>query len=117
MGDTIVAGQSYGSVRAMLDQHGTHKDEARPSDAGEILGLNSVPAAGDEFRGVEDARDVGAIAETDVTRAMASNAIIIGFGVRPQPKARDAAGSEKFQDNKVCDILEANEDVEAARTD
>ena len=49
MGDTIVAGQSYGSVRAMRDQHGNHKDEARPSDAVEILGLNSVPAAGDEF--------------------------------------------------------------------
>ena len=38
VGDTIVAGQSYGSVRAMLDQHGEHKARHRPSDAVEDLG-------------------------------------------------------------------------------
>ena len=63
VGDTIVAGMSYGSVRAMLDQHGEHKDAACPSDAVEILGLNSVPAAGDEFRVFEDARDARDLAE------------------------------------------------------
>ena len=190
VGDTIVAGQSYGSVRAMLDQHGNHKDEARPSDAVEILGLNSVPAAGDEFRVFEDARDardlaeqralkarieeqnkvkhvtletlfdemsqnelkelnlvvkadaqgtiealadsigkmdqsevriniihsaVGAISETDVTLAMASNAIIIGFGVRPQPKARDAAERENVQIKTYSIIYKAIEDIDAAR--
>lgn len=190
VGDTIVAGQSYGSVRAMLDQHGEHKDEARPSDAVEILGLNSVPAAGDEFRVFEDARDarslaeqralkarieeqnkvkhvtletlfdemsqnelkelnlvvkadaqgtiealadsigkmdqsevriniihsaVGAISETDVTLAMASNAIIIGFGVRPQPKARDAAERENVQIKTYSIIYKAIEDIDAAR--
>ena len=190
VGDTIVAGQSYGSVRAMLDQHGNHKNEARPSDAVEILGLNSVPAAGDEFRVFEDARDardlaeqralkarieeqnkvkhvtletlfdemsqnelkelnlvvkadaqgtiealadsigkmdqsevriniihsaVGAISETDVTLAMASNAIIIGFGVRPQPKARDAAERENVQIKTYSIIYKAIEDIDAAR--
>ena len=190
VGDTIVAGQSYGSVRAMLDQHGNHKDEARPSDAVEILGLNSVPAAGDEFRVFEDARDarnladeralkarieeqnkvkhvtletlfdemsqnelkelnlvvkadaqgtiealadsigkmdqsevriniihsaVGAISETDVTLAAASNAIIIGFGVRPQPKARDAAEKENIQIKTYSIIYKAIEDIDAAR--
>lgn len=190
VGDTIVAGMSYGSVRAMLDQHGEHKDVARPSDAVEILGLNSVPAAGDEFRVFEDARDardlaeqralkarieeqnkvkhvtletlfdemsqnelkelnlvvkadaqgtiealadsigkmdqsevriniihsaVGAISETDVTLAAASNAIIIGFGVRPQPKARDAAEKENIQIKTYSIIYKAIEDIDAAR--
>ena len=190
VGDTIVAGQSYGSVRAMLDQHGEHKSEARPSDAVEILGLNSVPAAGDEFRVFEDARDardlaeqralkarieeqnkvkhvtletlfdemsqnelkelnlvvkadaqgtiealadsigkmdqsevriniihsaVGAISETDVTLAAASNAIIIGFGVRPQAKARDAAERENIQIKTYSIIYKAIEDIDAAR--
>lgn len=190
VGDTIVAGMSYGSVRAMLDQHGEHKSEARPSDAVEILGLNSVPAAGDEFRVFEDARDardlaeqralkarieeqnkvkhvtletlfdemsqnelkelnlvvkadaqgtiealadsigkmdqsevriniihsaVGAISETDVTLAAASNAIIIGFGVRPQAKARDAAEKENIQIKTYSIIYKAIEDIDAAR--
>ena len=190
VGDTIVAGQSYGSVRAMLDQHGEHKDEARPSDAVEILGLNSVPAAGDEFRVFEDARDardlaeqralkarieeqnkvkhvtletlfeemsqnelkelnlvvkadtqgtiealadsigkmdqsevriniihsaVGAISETDVSLAAASNAIIIGFGVRPQGKARDAAEKESVQIKTYSISYKAIEDIDAAR--
>ncbi len=190
VGDTIVAGQSYGSVRAMLDQHGEHKNEACPSDAVEILGLNSVPAAGDEFRVFEDARDardlaeqralkarieeqnkvkhvtletlfdemsqnelkelnlvvkadaqgtiealadsigkmdqsevriniihsaVGAISETDVTLAAASNAIIIGFGVRPQAKARDAAERENVQIKTYSIIYKAIEDIDAAR--
>ena len=190
VGDTIVAGMSYGSVRAMLDQHGEHKDAACPSDAVEILGLNSVPAAGDEFRVFEDARDardlaeqrslkarieeqnkvkhvtletlfdemsqnelkelnlvvkadaqgtiealadsigkmdqsevriniihsaVGAISETDVTLAAASNAIIIGFCVRPQPKARDAAEKENIQIKTYSIIYNAIEDIDAAR--
>ena len=174
----------------MLDQHGEHKDEARPSDAVEILGLNSVPAAGDEFRVFEDARDardlaeqralkarieeqnkvkhvtletlfeemsqnelkelnlvvkadtqgtiealadsigkmdqsevriniihsaVGAISETDVSLAAASNAIIIGFGVRPQGKARDAAEKESVQIKTYSIIYKAIEDIDAAR--
>ncbi|WP_195419654.1 translation initiation factor IF-2 [Collinsella sp. D33t1_170424_A12] len=190
VGDTIVAGTSYGRVRAMLDQHGQHKDEARPSDAVEILGLNSVPAAGDEFRVFEDERDarnladerslkarieeqnkvkhvtletlfeemsqnelkelnlvvkadtqgtiealadsigkmdqsevriniihsaVGAISETDVSLAAASNAIIIGFGVRPQGKARDAAEKESVQIKTYSIIYKAIEDIDAAR--
>ena len=190
VGDTIVAGMSYGRVRAMLDQHGQPKEEARPSDAVEILGLNSVPAAGDEFRVFEDERDarnladerslkarieeqnkvkhvtletlfeemsqnelkelnlvvkadtqgtiealadsigkmdqsevriniihsaVGAISETDVSLAAASNAIIIGFGVRPQGKARDAAEKESVQIKTYSIIYKAIEDIDAAR--
>ena len=190
VGDTLVAGMSYGRVRAMLDQHGQPVAEATPSDAVEILGLNSVPAAGDEFRVFEDERDardlaeqrslkarieeqnkvkhvtletlfdemsqnelkelnlvvkadaqgtiealadsigkmdqsevriniihsaVGAISETDVTLAAASNAIIIGFGVRPQAKARDMAEKENIQIKTYSIIYKAIEDIDAAR--
>ena len=190
VGDSLVAGQSYGRVRAMLDQHGEPKETATPSDAVEILGLNSVPAAGDEFRVFEDERDardlaeqralkarieeqnkvkhvtletlfsemsenelkelnlvvkadaqgtiealadsiekmdqsevriniihsaVGAISETDVTLAAASNAIIIGFGVRPQAKARDMAERESVQIKTYSIIYKAIEDIDAAR--
>lgn len=190
VGDTLVAGMSYGRVRAMLDQHGKNKAEALPCDAVEILGLNSVPAAGDEFRVFTDERDarnlaeqralkarieeqnkvkhvtletlfdemsenelkdlniivkadvqgsiealadalnkmdqsevrlniihsaVGAISETDVMLAASSNAIIIGFGVRPQGKARDLAEKEKVQIKTYSIIYKAIEDIDAAR--
>ena len=190
VGDTLVAGMSYGRVRAMLDQHGNNVKEAKPSDAVEILGLNSVPAAGDEFRVFEDERDardlaeqrslkarieeqnkvkhvtletlfsemsenelaelnlvvkadvqgsiealadalgkmdqsevriniihsaVGAISETDVILAAASNAIIVGFGVRPQAKARDLAERENVQIKTYSIIYKAIEDIDAAR--
>ena len=58
---------------------------------------------------------VGAISETDVTLAAASNAIIIGFGVRPQPKARDAAEKENIQIKTYSIIYKAIEDIDAAR--
>ena len=190
VGDTLVAGMSYGRVRAMLDQHGKNQAEAVPCDAVEILGLNSVPAAGDEFRVFTDERDarnlaeqrslkarieeqnkvkhvtletlfdemsenelkdlniivkadvqgsiealadalnkmdqsevrlniihsaVGAISETDVMLAASSNAIIIGFGVRPQGKARDLAEKEKVQIKTYSIIYKAIEDIDAAR--
>ena len=53
-GDTVVAGTSYGRVRALVDPRGQHVDGAAPSYPVEILGLNSVPVAGDEFRVFED---------------------------------------------------------------
>lgn len=56
-GDSVVAGESYGRVRALIDPHGNHAKQATPSDPVEILGLSSVPTAGDEFRVFEDERD------------------------------------------------------------
>ena len=47
-GDAVLAGQSYGRVRAMLDENGKPIDEAGPSIPVEILGLSDVPAAGEE---------------------------------------------------------------------
>ncbi len=190
VGDTLVAGMAYGRVRAMLDPHGNNVTEAGPSDPVEILGLASVPMAGDEFRVFTDERDaraladeralkarieeqnrvhhvtlenlfetmaesevkelnliikadvqgsiealqdsldkmdqsevrintihaaVGAINETDVTLADASNAIIIGFGVRPDGKARSAAEQAGVEIRTYSVIYKAIEDIDAAR--
>ena len=190
IGDAVVAGLAYGRVRAMLDPKGRPVKEAKPSDPVEILGLQSVPAAGDEFRVFTDERDarnladeralkarieeqnrvkhvtletlfstmedaevkelnlvikadvqgsiealqdsldkmdqsevrintihsaVGAITETDVTLADASNAIIIGFGVRPDAKAKAAAEREGVEIRCYSVIYKAIEDIDAAR--
>ncbi len=189
-GDAVVAGTSYGHVRALVDPHGNHVDEARPSDPVEILGLSSVPVAGDEFRVFEDERDarklaeeralrerlaeqqhtshmsldelfnrieegkqtdlnliikadvqgsiealrdafekmdqsevrinivhsaVGGITETDVTLAAASDAIIIGFNVRPTGKSRQQAEKEKVDIRLYRVIYQAIEEINAAR--
>ena len=190
VGDTLVAGLTYGRVRAMLDPKGHPVTEAGPSDAVEILGLQSVPNAGDEFRVFEDEREartlaeqrslkarieeqshvkhvtlenlfdtmadaevkelnliikadvqgsiealqdsldkmdqsevrintihsaVGAINETDVVLADASNAIIIGFGVRPDGKARSAAEREGVEIRCYDVIYKCLEELDAAR--
>ena len=190
VGDAVVAGMAYGRVRAMLDPKGNPVEDAGPSDPVEILGLQSVPMAGDEFRVFQDDRDardladqralkarieeqnrvkhvtlenlfatmadadvkelnliikadvqgsiealqdsldkmdqsevrintihvaVGAITETDVTLADASNAIIIGFGVRPDAKARVAAEREGVEIRTYSVIYKAIEDIDAAR--
>lgn len=189
-GDTVVAGTSYGRVRALVGARGEHVDAAYPADPVEILGLNSVPTAGDEFRVFEDERDarklaeeralrerlkqqeqrshmslddlfsrmeegkqtdlnlvvkadvqgsiealrdafgkmdqsevkiniihaaVGGITETDVTLAAASDAIIIGFNVRPMGKTRSVAEKEKVDIRLYRIIYQAIEDINAAR--
>ena len=189
-GDTVVAGTSYGRVRALVNPHGDHVKAAYPADPVEILGLNSVPTAGDEFRVFEDERDarklaeeralrarlaeqetkshmslddlfsrieagkqtdlnliikadvqgsiealrdafnkmdqsevkinivhgaVGGITETDVTLAAASDAIIIGFNVRPTGKSRQQAEKEKVDIRLYRVIYQALEDINAAR--
>ena len=189
-GDVVVAGASYGKVRALVDPRGNNVKEARPADPVEILGLNSVPTAGDEFRVFDDERDarrlaeeralrarlakqesrshmnlddlfarieegkttdlnlvvkadvggsiealrdafskmdqsevkiniihaaVGGITETDVTLAAASDAIIIGFNVRPTGKTREVAEREKVDIRLYRVIYQAIEDINAAR--
>ncbi len=189
-GDAVVAGTSHGRVRALVDPKGKHVDAALPSDPVEILGLSSVPTAGDEFRVFEDERDarklaeeralrarlaeqeskshmslddlfsrieegkqtdlnlivkadvqgsiealrdafnkmdqsevkinivhsaVGGITETDVTLATASDAIIIGFNVRPTGKSRQLAEKEKVDIRLYRVIYQAIEDINAAR--
>jgi len=61
-GDIVLAGASYGRVRAMLDEDGKATNEAGPSLPVEIQGLTEVPAAGDEFMVLSDERRAREIA-------------------------------------------------------
>jgi translation initiation factor IF-2 len=62
-GDAIVTGQAYGRVRAMLDEFGKPLEEAGPSRPVLVLGLTSVPGAGDKFLAADDDRTARQIAE------------------------------------------------------
>ncbi|MBR4027919.1 MAG: translation initiation factor IF-2, partial [Lachnospiraceae bacterium] len=190
VGDPIACGSSYGKVRAMIDDNGRRVKEAGPSTPVEILGLNSVPAAGETFVNTTNEKEakafadtyiseeknrlleetkakmslddlfsqiqsgnmkelnlivkadvqgsveavrqslmklsneevmvkvihggVGAINESDVTLASASNAIIIGFNVRVDPMAKSTAEREGVDVRLYRVIYQAIEDVEAA---
>jgi len=63
VGDAIVTGSAYGRVRAMLDEHGNNLPEALPSRPVQVLGLSSVPRAGDTFVVAPDDRTARQIAE------------------------------------------------------
>ncbi len=189
VGDAVIAGASYGKVRAMINSKGNRTGKAGPSTAVEILGLNEVPNAGDSFVAVENdkiAREiaekrkekiredymkatskihledlfsqmqegsvkelnlivkadvqgsiealrgslekvsneevlvrvihggVGAITESDVMLASASNAIIIGFNVRPVAGALSLAEKEQVDIRGYSIIYNAIEEIETA---
>uniref|UniRef100_UPI0040560BAE translation initiation factor IF-2 n=1 Tax=Agathobacter sp. TaxID=2021311 RepID=UPI0040560BAE len=190
VGDPIACGSSYGKVRAMIDDNGRRVKEAGPSTPVEILGLNSVPVAGETFVNTDNEKEakafaetyiaeeknrlleetkarmslddlfsqiqsgnmkelnlivkadvqgsveavrqslvklsneevmvkvihggVGAINESDVTLASASNAIIIGFNIRIDPMAKATAEREGVDVRLYKVIYQAIEDVEAA---
>ena len=75
IGDSIVAGTSYGRVRAMLDENGNHMQEAGPSTPVQVLGLTSVPTAGDLFLVASDDRTARQIAEKRQATERAENGI------------------------------------------
>ncbi|HZA20373.1 MAG TPA: translation initiation factor IF-2, partial [Actinomycetota bacterium] len=62
-GDAILAGTAWGRVRAMQDERGNSVDEAKPGQPVQVLGWQSVPEAGDEFRALEDEREARRIAQ------------------------------------------------------
>ncbi|MCM1982715.1 translation initiation factor IF-2 [Lyngbya confervoides] len=64
VGDIVVAGSVFGKVRAMVDDRGERVESASPSFAVEILGMNDVPAAGDEFDVYADEKEARNVAET-----------------------------------------------------
>ena len=64
VGDSVVAGSVFGKVRAMIDDRGDRVKEATPSFAVEVLGLNDVPAAGDEFEVFADEREARSVADS-----------------------------------------------------
>ncbi len=194
IGDSVVASDAYGRVRAMLDENGDNIDEAGPARPVQVLGLTSVPGAGDSFLVVEEdriarqiadrrearernaqlassrrrvslddldkalaagevdqlnliikgdvsgsvealedalvnidigedreevslrviGRGVGAITENDINLAIASDAVVIGFNVRPEGKAREAAEREGVDVRYYTVIYQAIEEIEAA---
>ncbi len=195
VGDSVVAGDAFGRVRAMLDENGDTVEEAGPSRPVQVLGLTSVPDAGDSFLVVEEdriarqiadrrqarernaqlaasrrrislddldkalaagevqqlnliikgdvsgsvealedallkidldsgindevslrviGRGVGAITENDINLAIASDAVVIGFNVRPEGKAREAAEREGVDIRYYTVIYQAIDEVEAA---
>ena len=190
-GDSIVAGSAHGRVRAMITDSGETVDEAPPSMPVQVLGLTSVPGAGDNFLVVDDDRmarqiadkrearqraallakttrrktldqlfeqlekgetqelklilkgdsagsvealedslakievsdevsvrvidrGVGAITETNVSLASASDAVIIGYNVRAQGKATQMADAEGVDIRYYSVIYAAIDEVEAA---
>jgi translation initiation factor IF-2 len=66
VGDVLVAGSTFGKVRAMVDDRGKRVDKASPSFAVEVLGLGDVPAAGDEFEVYKDEKEARSIASNRV---------------------------------------------------
>ncbi|AGZ45451.1 translation initiation factor IF-2 [Actinoplanes friuliensis] len=72
-GDSIVAGGAHGRVRAMLDENGNQVTEAGPARPVLVLGLTSVPGAGDTFLAAEDDRTVRQIAEQRQARRRAAS--------------------------------------------
>lgn len=189
-GDALMAGKSFGRVRALIDDKGRTIQEAGPSTPVEILGLSTVPEAGDEFAAVEDEKKarliagarvsreraaddrspvrtlsledlfrqiqegevqefnliikgdtqgsveavkdsvakikvgdivvniihtgVGAITENDIMLARASNAVVIGFNVRPDSSTLDMAAREKVEVRTYRVIYQLLEELEAA---
>ncbi|ALX47471.1 translation initiation factor IF-2 [Lentibacillus amyloliquefaciens] len=189
VGDSVVVGDAFGRVRAMVNDEGRRVKTADPSTPVEITGLNHVPQAGDQFlvfkdekkaRQVGEARQqkhiqenrsesskvslddlfeqikegdmkeinivikadvqgsaealassiskidvegvkikiihtgVGAIKESDIILASASNAVVIGFNVRPDANAKKAAESEKVDVRLHRVIYKAIEEMESA---
>ena len=72
IGDSIVAGSSHGRVRAMVNDHGENVTEADPSMPVQVLGLTSVPGAGDNFLVVDDDRMARQIADKREARMRAA---------------------------------------------
>ena len=74
VGDPIVAGSAYGRVRAMFDEYGKSLEEAGPARPAQVLGLTSIPSAGDSFLVAPEDRTARQIA--DKRAAAARNAML-----------------------------------------
>ncbi|GGN00893.1 hypothetical protein GCM10010109_06220 [Actinoplanes campanulatus] len=95
-GDSIVAGGAHGRVRAMLDENGQQVAEAGPARPVLVLGLTSVPSAGDTFLAAEDDRTVRQIAEQRQARRRAAT-----FANSTRPKTIDEIVKEIKEGEKA----------------
>ncbi|MBW4720179.1 translation initiation factor IF-2 [Saccharothrix obliqua] len=95
VGDSIVAGDAYGRVRRMVDEHGEDVTEAFPSRPVQVIGLTSVPGAGDSFLVVDEDRVARQIAER--RQARTRNALNAARRKRVSLEDLDAALKETSQ--------------------
>jgi translation initiation factor IF-2 len=98
-GDSIVAGDAYGRVRSLLDEHGNKLKEALPSRPVQVVGLTSVPRAGDTFLVVDEDRVARQIA--DRRQARIRNAQNASMRKRISLEDLDAALKETRQLNLI----------------
>ena len=73
VGDSVVAGAAWGKVKALIDDNGDNVKEAPPSTPVQVLGFDSVPAAGDDIRVTDKGRTARDIAEQREQRYRAAN--------------------------------------------
>jgi translation initiation factor IF-2 len=73
VGDSVVAGAAWGRIKALIDDRGDNVKEASPSMPAQVLGFDSVPAAGDELRVTDKGRTARDIAEQREIRFRAAN--------------------------------------------
>ncbi|WP_296147471.1 translation initiation factor IF-2, partial [Pseudonocardia sp. SCN 73-27] len=99
VGDSIVAGDASGRVRRMVDEYGEDIDEAYPSRPVQVIGLTSVPGAGDTFLVVDEDRVARQIA--DRRRARERNAELASRRKRVSLEDLDAALKETSQLNLI----------------
>ncbi|MGY1617611.1 translation initiation factor IF-2 [Geodermatophilus sp. SYSU D00691] len=99
VGDSLVAGDAFGRVRSLLDEHGTRLKEALPARPVQVVGLTSVPRAGDTFLVVEEDRVARQIA--DRRQARIRNAQNAQMRKRISLEDLDAALKENRQLNLI----------------
>jgi translation initiation factor IF-2 len=99
VGDSIVAGDAYGRVRRMVDEHGEDVEEATPSRPVQVIGFTSVPGAGDNLLVVDEDRIARQIA--DRRSARKRNALAARTRKRISLDDLDAALKETSQLNLI----------------
>jgi len=95
IGDIFVTGTEWGRVRALVDERGKQLDEAGPSTPVEVLGLNGLPLAGDDFVVVENEGRAREITEFRQRRRRDASATAGARGTLEQMFSKIAAGSAK----------------------
>ncbi len=91
-GDVVLTGTAYGKIRAMFDDRGKPIVKAGPSTPVEILGLNEVPAAGDEIFVVQDIKKAQAFADERRTKTAGTKSTNIAFQTFEDIQRHVAAG-------------------------
>ncbi|MGB3334161.1 MAG: translation initiation factor IF-2, partial [Mycobacterium sp.] len=99
VGDSIVAGDAYGRVRRMVDEHGEDVEEATPSRPVQVIGFTSVPGAGDNLLVVDEDRIARQIA--DKRNARKRNALAARSRKRISLEDLDSALKETSQLNLI----------------